>query len=72
MFFLAQAPIQPSPQERDTQQKMQNCRVQRQHLLKKMREKLKPLGIQRDLADVDDLPHVAAGRLRRCGSQPGN
>lgn len=60
VFFLAQVPIQPSPQERDTQQKVQNRRVQRQDLLKKMREKLKPLGIQCDLADVDDLP-------ARCG-----
>ncbi len=60
VFFLAQAPIQQSPQERDTLQKVQNRRVQRQDLLKKMREKLKPLGIQCDLADVDDLPE-------RCG-----
>ncbi|WP_046245132.1 hypothetical protein [Hymenobacter terrenus] len=56
VFFLAQTRIQQSPQERDTQQKMQNRRVQRQDLLKKMREKLKPLGIQCDLADFDDLP----------------
>ena len=60
VFFLAQASILPSPQERDTRQKVQNRRVQRQDLLKKMREKLKPLGIQCDLADIGDLPE-------RCG-----
>jgi hypothetical protein len=60
VFFLAQAPIQSSPQERDTRQKVQNRRVQRQDLLKKMQEKLKPLGIQCALADVGELPE-------RCG-----
>lgn len=39
---------------------MQNRRVQRQDLLKKMQEKLKPLGIRCARADVSDLP-------ARCG-----
>ena len=60
VFFLAQVPIQQSPQQRDTQQKQQNRRVQRNDLLKKIQEKLKPLGIQCYLADLDDLP-------KRCG-----
>ncbi|AMJ66677.1 hypothetical protein [Hymenobacter sp. PAMC 26628] len=67
IFFLVEAPLQPSPQERDTRQKENNRRTQRQDMLKKMREKLDPLGIRCALADLVKLP-------RNCGwtvtSQP--
>ena len=67
VFFLVEAPIQLSPQERDTRQKENNRRTQRQDMLKKMREKLDPLGIRCALADLGKLP-------RNCGwavvSQP--
>ncbi|MFD1468945.1 hypothetical protein ACFQ48_11980 [Hymenobacter caeli] len=67
IFFLVEASLQPSPQERDTRQKENNRRTQRQDMLKKMREKLDPLGIRCALADLTKLP-------RNCGwtvtSQP--
>ncbi len=60
VLFLAQVPIRQSPNERDTRQKENNRRRQRQGILTRMHNHLKPLGIQSDLADIDDLP-------KRCG-----
>ena len=60
VLFLAQTPIQQSPNERDTRQKEDTRRKQRQGILTKMQNHLKPLGIKSHLADVGDLP-------TRCG-----
>ncbi|RZJ62506.1 MAG: hypothetical protein EOO58_00455 [Hymenobacter sp.] len=60
VLFLAQVPIRRSPNERDTRQKEDIRRKQRQGVLTKMQNHLKPLGIQSDLADVSNLPD-------RCG-----
>lgn len=60
VLFLAQVPIRQSPNERDTRQKEDTRRRQRQGILTKMQNHLKPLGIQSDLADVGNLPD-------RCG-----
>lgn len=56
VFFLAEDPMRPSLPAHERRQKELSLRTRRQDLLKKMREKLKPLGIQCDLADLDDLP----------------
>jgi hypothetical protein len=56
VFFLAQSPIYSSPQEGNTKQKLHTRRTQRQNILTKLQNHLKPLGIKADLADVDDLP----------------
>ncbi|MGI4866052.1 MAG: hypothetical protein ACRYFZ_19165 [Janthinobacterium lividum] len=60
VFFLAQLPIRQSPNERDTRIKKENRRKQRQGILKRMQEGLKPLGIKSDLAGLGELPD-------RCG-----
>jgi hypothetical protein len=60
VLFLAQTPIRQSPNERDTRQKEDTRRKQRQGILAKMQNSLKPLGIKSHLADVGDLPD-------RCG-----
>ncbi|MGI4743793.1 MAG: hypothetical protein ACRYG7_52245 [Janthinobacterium lividum] len=60
VLFLAQVPIRQSPNERDTRQKEDTRRRQRQGILTKMQNHLKPLGIQSDLADAGNLPD-------RCG-----
>lgn len=60
IFFLAEDPVRPSMPAHERRQKELSLRTRRQDLLKKMREKLKPLGIQCDLADLDSLP-------ARCG-----
>lgn len=60
VFFLAQTPIRPSPQEGNTKQKEDMRRKQRLGILTKMQNHLKHLGIQSTLADIGDLPE-------RCG-----
>lgn len=56
VFFLAQKPIKPSPRERDTRQRENARRQQRQDIRTKLLSLLRPLGIDGDLADVGDLP----------------
>jgi hypothetical protein len=60
VFFLAQESIKSSPRERDTRQKEYNRRAQRRGIRTKLLNLLRPLGLEGDLADVDDLP-------RHCG-----
>jgi hypothetical protein len=60
IFFLAEDPVRASLPAHERRQKELSLRTRRQDILKKMREKFKPLGIQCDLADLNDLPD-------RCG-----
>lgn len=60
IFFLEEASLPTSPHARDQRLKEQNRRVKRQDMEKKMREKLKPLGIDCRLAQLTALP-------RHCG-----
>ncbi|WP_210518650.1 hypothetical protein [Hymenobacter terricola] len=60
VFFLAEDPVRTSLPAHERRQKELSRRTRRQDLLKKMREKFKPLGIPCDLAELGDLPE-------RCG-----
>lgn len=60
VFFLAQTPLRPSPQEGNTKQRADLRRKQRLGILTKMQNYLKHLGILSALADLGDLPD-------RCG-----
>lgn len=60
IFFLEEDSFQASLPEREKRQKELNRRTRRQDMLKKMKEKLGPLGIVCTLADLADLP-------ARCG-----
>jgi len=56
VLFLAQTPIRQSPNERDTRQKEDIRRKQRNAILTKLQNHLKPLGIKSQLAQAGDLP----------------
>ncbi|UPL50224.1 hypothetical protein [Hymenobacter sublimis] len=56
VFFLQEAPLPYSPIISDRLKKEHNHRVKRQLMEKKMREKLKPLGIDCRLAELGQLP----------------
>ena len=60
IFFLQEVPLSGSPYDRDRKTKEHNHRVKRLDMEKKMREKLKPLGIDCRLAELGNLP-------RHCG-----
>lgn len=60
ILFLAEEIVRPSLPASEKVKREQNRRVRRQDLLKKLREKLGPLGIVCALAEYGDLPD-------RCG-----
>lgn len=60
VLFLAQDAVRPSLPAPEKAKQEQNRRVRRQDMLKKLREKLGPLGIVCALAELDSLPD-------RCG-----
>lgn len=60
IFFLAEDVVRQSLPERERKQKELSRRTRRQDILKRMKEKLGPLGIACDLAEVNNLPE-------RCG-----
>ncbi|RZK17431.1 MAG: hypothetical protein EOO56_17970 [Hymenobacter sp.] len=60
VLFLAQDAVRPVLPASEKVKQEQNRRVRRQDMLKKLREKLSPLGIVCTLAELGDLPD-------RCG-----
>jgi hypothetical protein len=60
VLFLAQDAVRSALPTPEKAKQEQNRRVRRQDMLKKIREKLGPLGIVCALAEIDDLPD-------RCG-----
>lgn len=56
LLFLQQDPLPDSPHEQTRKKAAHNRVVQRQDIAKKLRAKLKPLGIGSELAELDQLP----------------
>jgi hypothetical protein len=59
VLFLQQDPLPDSPHEQTNKKAFHNRVVQRQDIAKKLRAKLKPLGIGSELAELDQLPRNA-------------
>ncbi|MDO7875481.1 hypothetical protein Q5H93_12125 [Hymenobacter sp. ASUV-10] len=59
VLFLQQDPLPDSPHEQTNKKAVHNRVVQRQDIAKKLRAKLKPLGIGSELAELDHLPKNA-------------
>lgn len=59
IFFLQQDPLPDSPHAQTLKKAAHNRIVQRQDLAKKLREKLKPLGIGSELAELAHQPRNA-------------
>lgn len=59
VLFLEQDPLPDSPHEQTTKKAAHNRVAQRQDIQKKLRAKLKPLGIGSDLAELTHLPRNA-------------
>ena len=57
ILFLEQDPLPNSPHEQTTKKAAHNRITQRQDITKKLREKLKPLGIGSELAELAQMPH---------------
>ncbi len=60
VFFLAQEPVKSSPREGNNRQREDVRRRQRQGIRTKLLNLLRPLGLEGNLADLNDLP-------RHCG-----
>lgn len=60
VLFLQQDPLPDSPHEQTNKKAFHNRVVQRQDIAKKLRTKLKPLGIGSELAELDQLPKNAS------------
>ena len=59
VLFLEQDPLPDSPHAQTLKKAAHNRVVQRQDIAKKLRAKLKPLGIGSDLAELGQLPRSA-------------
>ncbi len=57
VLFLEQDPLPYSPHEQTNKLASHNRITQRQDITKKLREKLKPLGIGSELAELAQMPH---------------
>ena len=57
VLFLEQDPLPDSPHAQTTKKAAHNRITQRQDITKKLREKLKPLGIGSELAELAQMPH---------------